>query len=261
MRILYLANNWAGWQVLEFLQARGEDIAGIAMHPSEKRKYGPEIEAAAGAACIVDGSRLNQPETLETIRQLRPDIGVSVFYGYILRRALLDLLPAGCINLHPAFLPYNRGAHPNVWSIVDGTPAGATLHYIDEGVDTGDIIAQRPVPVDPTDTGETLYRKLERASLDLFRDAWPDIRVGRARRTPQPRGEGTSHRVRDLDGITEIDIDAVYPARRLIDIIRAQTFPPYRGAWFRHNGRRLQVRLAFYEEKAEAHADTAVHRD
>ena len=173
MRILYFANNWVGWQVLEFLQARGEDIAGIAMHPPEKRKYGAEIEAAAGTVCVVDGSRLNQPETLEIIRQLRPDIGVSVSFGYILRRALLDLLPAGCINLHPALLPYNRGAHPNIWSIIDRTPAGATLHYIDEGVDTGDIIAQRSVPADLADTGETLYLKLERASAVSRRHVAP----------------------------------------------------------------------------------------
>jgi methionyl-tRNA formyltransferase len=127
-----------------------------------------------------------------------------------------------------------------VWSIIDHTPAGVTIHYIDSGVDTGDIIAQREVAIEPVDTGETLYRKLERASVELFREQWSLIREGKVIRRPQPDG-GTTHRVRDLQAIDRIDLDGQYAGRKLLDILRARTFSGFSGAYFVENGRRVFV--------------------
>ena len=262
MRILFLGNNWVGWQVLQWLREQNEQIVGLVVHPSHKRKYGDEImnSAQVSPAHIFDGSQLRQPEVLQAIEALRPDIGLSVLFGYILRPEFLDLFPAGVVNLHPAYLPYNPGAYPNVWSIVERTPAGVTLHYIDAGVDTGDIIAQRQVPIEPVDTGETLYRKLERACVELFKETWPLIRSGRAPRIPQDREEGTYHRTCDVERIDPIDLDRTYTARELIDVIRARTFPPYPGAYFIHQGRKVYLRLQLlYEEQPNEVKDESVH--
>jgi methionyl-tRNA formyltransferase len=156
------------------------------------------------------------------------------------------------INLHPAYLPYNRGAFTNVWSIVDGTPAGATLHYIDTGVDTGDVIARSRVTVSPTDTGGSLYDKLENACIELFKGTWPQVASGNVPRIAQSgpsfEGEGTSHRMKDVDAIDEIDLDASYKARDLINILRARTFPPYSGAYFTENDIRIYLRLQLLTE-------------
>ncbi len=258
MRILFLANNWAGWKIAEWLQqqqdtTRGsgvgqDEIVGLVLHPNEKQRYAPEIKQCLNVdpVHIFDGSRLREPEVIEAIQALQPDIGISAFFGYILRPELLSLLNAGCINLHPALLPYNRGSYPNVWSIIEGTPAGVTLHYMDSGVDTGDIIAQRTVPVMSIDTGETLYQRLEQASVELFRETWPLIRIGQAPRQPQSSAEGTMHRVRDVDRIDEIDLDRSYTARELINILRARTFSPYQGAYFRDGQRKVYLRLQPY---------------
>src|SRR5581483_3200217 len=170
---------------------------------------------------------LARPETIAGLRDLKPDLGLSVFFGYILRAPVLEMFPAGCLNVHPGLLPYNRGTYPNVWSIVEGTPAGVTLHYVDEGVDTGDIVAQREVAVEPTDTGATLYAKLEEACLETFAAAWPAIAAGTAPRRPQPAAPGTTHRRADVERIDRIELDRHYPARELIDVLRARTFPPY----------------------------------
>ncbi len=250
MRVLFLGNNWLGWQVLKWLKAEREAIVGVLLHPPQRQRYGEELRSEADGVPVFDGSRLREPTILESVRRLRCDIAVSVLFGYILKPDFLKLPPAGCINLHPSLLPYNRGAHPNVWSIIEGTPAGATLHYIDAGVDTGDIIAQREVAVESIDTGETLYRRLETASLELFKETWPTLRAGTARRFAQNCAAGTSHRASDLEGIDEIDLDASYKARDLINLIRARTFSPYPGAYFRNNGRRVFLRLELALDEA-----------
>jgi methionyl-tRNA formyltransferase len=251
MRILFLGNNRVGWQVLRWLKEHKEHVAGLVIHPSEHQKYGKEIVEVSGldSSRIFDGSQLRRPEALEKIRALKPDIGLSVFFRYILKPELLNLFPLGCINLHPAFLPYNRGGYPNVWSIIEGAPIGATLHYIDAGIDTGDIIAQRQISVDPVDTGETLYRKLECLCIDLFIETWPLVKTGQSPRIPQGEQIGTYHRDRDVEQIDRIDLDRTYPARELINILRARTFPPYPGAYFVHEGRKIYVRVQLLREE------------
>ena len=127
-------------------------------------------------------------------------------------------------------------------------------------MDTGDIIARRQVEVEPVDTGESLYRKLEKACVDLFQESWPDIRSGRAPRTPQPR-EGTCHRTRDVERIDAIDLYRESPARELIDVLRARSFPPYTGAYFEEGGRRVYLRLdLFYEDQGPAGQDRHVRK-
>ena len=125
-----------------------------------------------------------------------PRLVISHGYRLILRRNVLDLIPDRVINLHISLLPYNRGADPALWSVLEDTPAGVTIHYIDEGVDTGDVIAQRPVEFRPDDTLATAYDKLQAEMTALFREQWPAIRSGTNERTRQAPG-GTSHRVVD----------------------------------------------------------------
>ncbi len=175
---------------------------------------------------------------------------VAAWYGSILRPEVVALPPLGCINLHPSYLPLNRGKFPNVWSIVDRTPAGATVHYIDDGVDTGDVILRREVAVDLTDTGASLYAKLQKACVDIFIEAWPNIRSGTAPRTAQSDlpETPTFHRARDVESIDEIDLDATYVARDLIDLLRARTFRPHPSAYVMAGDRKIRVRVDLTEE-------------
>jgi methionyl-tRNA formyltransferase len=250
MRILFFGNNWVAWRVISWLKGSGEDIVGLIIHPEGRRKYGQEIIAASGLEQdrIFDGSRLQDEATLSAIQSLQPEIGLSVFFGYILKPGFLGFLPKGCLNLHPALLPYNRGSYPNVWSIIEGTPAGVTLHYMDERVDTGDIVVQREVPVDLTDTGETLYRKLEVTCVELFQQSWATFKNGALPRRPQPLDAGSSHRIRDIESLDEIDLERSYKARDLINLLRARTFSSYPGAYFRDKERKVYLRLQLTDE-------------
>jgi methionyl-tRNA formyltransferase len=251
MRTLLFVNNRVGSELSRWLRARGDDLIGVVVHPREHAKHRDEILDALGGIPVFDASTLRAPDTVAALAALEPELGASIYFGYILKPAVIELFPRGIVNLHPALLPWNRGANPNVWSIVEGTPAGVTLHYVDARVDTGDIIAQSEVPVSPTDTGESLYRKLEAESVALFQRSWPALLDGTAKARAQPEG-GTTHRLRDLDELDAIDLDAPSTARELIDVLRARTFPPHRGAWFVRDGRKVYVSVTLEAEDEAA---------
>ena len=250
LRVVFLGNNLVGLGVLKILMASEAEIVGAVLHPPEKRRYGEEILSLLDlpAHRIVEGPDLGSAQTLRRIAGWGGEMAISALFDYILKPGFLELFAHRCVNLHPSLLPYNRGQYPNVWSIIDGTPAGATLHYIDEGVDTGDIIAQKQVPLTAYDTGESLYRRLEGASVELFSEIWPTLREGKTPGHAQS-GRGTYHRTRDVEQIDEIDLGATYTAKSLIDIVRARTFPPYRGAYFISGGRRVYLRLELIPEE------------
>ena len=253
MRILYLGNNRVGWEILSWLKRQGGEIVGLVMHPPGKQKYANELLETASLAesQIFYGPELREPAVVKKISELSPDIGLSILFDYILKDEFIGLFPKGIINLHPAYLPYNRGQYPNVWSIVEQTPAGATLHYVDAGIDTGEIIARTRVSVEPIDTGESLYHKLENASIELFKKTWPLIQAGHASPIAPEKESGTYHRTKDTETIDCIELDRMYRARDLINIIRARTFPPYHGAYVLDGDRKVYLRLQLFYETEE----------
>lgn len=250
MRVLLFLNNWGGWQVVRWLRLQPEEIVGLVLQPPDDRRFaGPILSAAKlPPERIWTADQLRDPGTAAQLRALRPDIGVSAFFGFILKPEIIHLSPCGCINLHSAYLPYNRGWHTNVWPILEGSPAGATIHYIDAGVDAGDIIAQRRMAVEPTDTGGSLHRKITTGLVELFKDAWPLIRQGRNARIPQDHSRATVHRKAELAEISHIHLDRPYRAGALIDLLRARTYPPYPSAYFVEGGRRVYVRVQLLRE-------------
>ena len=103
------------------------------------------------------------------IREQRFDFGLSYRYKKIIRKDVIDYFAGKLINMHISFLPWNRGSDPNFWSYIEGTPKGVTIHRVDAGIDTGDILLQEEVPVDlETDTLRTSYDKLSLAIEKLF---------------------------------------------------------------------------------------------
>jgi methionyl-tRNA formyltransferase len=123
---------------------------------------------------------------------------ISYGYRHIIREDILVLFPQSAINLHISYLPFNRGADPNFWSFIEGTPKGVSIHYIDAGIDTGDIIVQKEISFDisSSDTLASTYQKLHVEIQDLFFQNWDYIKSEDCRGTPQ-KGEGTFHRLSD----------------------------------------------------------------
>jgi len=131
------------------------------------------------------------------VEDMKPDMIVSYNYRYILKRDVLKIPPMGAVNLHISYLPWNRGAHPNVWSYIEDSPKGVTIHSLDEGIDTGDIIVQEEVVIDEDkETIGSSYEKLHEAIQALFRRNWDKIRNGIIQSRPQP-SVGTLHYTKD----------------------------------------------------------------
>ena len=137
---------------------------------------------------------------MDELVEERPDIRISYGHNRILKGADLRI---PTINLHISLLPWNRGADPNFWSWVEGSPKGVTIHWIDEGIDTGDIIAQREVRFGPDETLATSYAALRSEIEGLFREVWLSIRNGYAPRAKQPPG-GSYHRVKDKEPLAHL---------------------------------------------------------
>lgn len=242
-RIVFLGNNQLAVRVLKYLKSQPQQLVGLVVHPMGKAKQRNKLLQLAKLpkSRIFQGDLINSAKTIAKIKVLNPDLLVSVMFGYILKKDILAVAKFGAVNLHPAYLPYNRGAHPNVWAIVEGTPAGVTLHSIDDRVDTGKILAQEKVKVELTDTGRSLYWKLEQAAYELFIKTWPKL-VKDELTTKSQKPGGSEHRVKDLHKLDEIDLDKKYTGRELINILRARTFPPYKGAYFKARGKKIFVR-------------------
>lgn len=130
-------------------------------------------------------------------RPSRPDLLLSVHWHGLFSKETLEWYTLGALNLHNAYLPWNRGAHACSWAILDGTPHGATLHWIDEGIDTGDIFYQEQLTILPTDTADSLYQRTADLEVEVFKHGMTFFLEGDRTRIPQT-GRGSFHRKRDL---------------------------------------------------------------
>lgn len=256
MKLLLLLDYPAGLAVAKYLKQNGENIIGAFVPPSNTRNpinqgYPEKILKVLGLTedRIFKGEDMEKKEILERIKKLNPDLVISVLWGFLIKEDFIIIPKKGCINLHYSYLPYNRGRNPNVWSIVDKTPAGITIHYIDAGADSGDIIVQSQIPITSTDTGASLYQKMVDESINLFKKTWLNIKKGSIKRTKQAI-RYPSHRFKDLEEIDNIDLNKSYKAEDLINILRARTFPPFPSAYFVDNsGKKVYVRIQLEKEK------------
>jgi methionyl-tRNA formyltransferase len=174
----------------------------------------------------------------EKIVTKNPDILVVAYYPRILKKEEFE--PQPTINFHPGLLPYNRGMYPHIWPLVDGSPAGVTIHYIDAGVDTGDIIGQVKIGVTPTMIASDLEKITQKEIFKLFKRLWPKIKKGvRGRRQ---NGKGSYHYGKEISTIQEFDRDTIMR-------LRACTFDDRSYGYFMDNGKKTYVGIKFFAQK------------
>ncbi|MFB6158140.1 MAG: formyltransferase family protein [Candidatus Nanohalobium sp.] len=185
---------------------------------------------------------LTEREQLSLITELRPDLVISSGFRHKVPEKVLETPDKGVVNLHPSFLPYNRGAHPYIWPLVEDTPAGVSIHYMDSGLDEGPVIDRREVEVRPEDTARSLYDRLQEEQFRQFRENWEEIKNGaEAREQDLKRGE--THLPEDLDEVCSIDLDREVRMEEAIDRLRALSFDSRKLAYFEKNGEKYYIRI------------------
>lgn len=154
--------------------------------------------------CNEDVRKLSKGITLNDISILNPDMIISYNYRYIIEENIINFLNGRIINLHISYLPWNRGADPNLWSFIDNTPKGVTVQLIDKGVDTGDILLQKEINIDEDhETLASSYRILHLEMQNLFIDNWLKIKSFSLLPRPQSQG-GSFHFKKDFSKIRHI---------------------------------------------------------
>ena len=144
------------------------------------------------------------------------DFIISYGYRYIIKPDIVRKFKNKAINLHISYLPWNKGADPNLWSFLEDSPKGVTIHYIDSGLDTGDIIVQKEVQYHEDDTLRTTYERLTQTIEQLFMEYWPLIRKCKVKGIPQPKG-GSYHKLKDKEKYLHLLTDGWdTPVRNLI---------------------------------------------
>jgi methionyl-tRNA formyltransferase len=187
----------------------------------------------------------NVPEVEERIRGLKPDFYFSFYYREMLKAPLLAIPRLGALNMHGSLLPKYRGRVPVNWAIIRGeTETGATLHYMTEKPDNGDIVAQQAVPILPNDTAHEVFQKVTVAAEMALNGVLPALLAGKAPREKQDLSKGAYFGGRNAeDGI----IDWTKSALEIHNLVRAVA-PPYPGAMTQVAGKPMRILQTLVEQ-------------
>ena len=255
---LFAGDRGIAVRALELSLDREDPPLVLCVSTRQTATHAAELEErfrAAGGQHVIRGPQLRDPETVGWLRSQHLDFALSVHFPDIVRPDALAVPERGWLNLHPAYLPFNRGWHTPSWAILDGTPAGATLHVMGEAVDSGPIVARKQVTIDPSDTAHTLYQRLLEVELNLLVEMWPTIRSSEPwPTTPNDPEEGTRHHSSELltESVRRIDLGSTARPVELLDRLRALTTDRWsEAAYFERDGRRFAVRVDI-QEAAEA---------
>ena len=210
---------------LKALAENGYEIAGVVTQPDKPRGRGkasamtPVKEAALELGLTVyQPARVREQSFMDTVRALNPDVIVASAFGQIIPKALLELPRYGCVNIHASLLPKYRGAAPIQWAVMDGEPvSGVTIMQMDEGLDTGDMLAKTEVPLEPDETGGSLFDKLSRAGAELLIRTLPALEQGTLTPEKQPLESPTAYArmIRKEDGRIDWNLEAEAIERRI----------------------------------------------
>ncbi|MGH7981527.1 MAG: methionyl-tRNA formyltransferase [Candidatus Udaeobacter sp.] len=260
MRIVFFGTGEIGVPTLEALLKSEHDVVGVVTQPDKPVGRAQSVEpppikkalarsggfqSAAGNSMagkpsllkVLQPAKIKDPQAIEQVRGFVPDVIVVMAYGQILPRAVLEIPKIACLNLHASLLPLWRGAAPIQAAIAAGDQeTGITVMYIDEGLDTGDILLQRRFDILPTDTGASLHERLAQIAPEAMLESLRLLTANSAPRISQDNAHATyAPKLKRDDG----RIDWSEPAEVIERKIRA--FNPWPGAFMKLGDRNLKV--------------------
>jgi methionyl-tRNA formyltransferase len=195
-----------------------------------------EVAVQAGIP-VLQPRRVRDAESLEQLAALQADVMVVVAFGQILPKEILTMTPYGCINVHASLLPKYRGAAPIQWAVIDGEKeSGVTTMQMDEGLDTGDMLLKRVVPLDQEETGGSLFDKLSDVGAELLLETLKGLKEGSI--LPVKQGDSPTDYAKMLKKDMG-EIDWTRPAVTIERLIRGLN--PWPSAYTHLNGKTLKI--------------------
>jgi methionyl-tRNA formyltransferase len=187
--VIFGDGRWAANSLV--VLAREYDIAAVVIRSTPSNAT-LEVAARDLGIPVLQPQRINDPEFVAAVAAMNTDLGISISCNQILRRPVLDSTRLGFINFHAGALPYYRGRNVINWAIINGeTEVGLTAHYVDEGIDTGDILLQQKLPIAWTDSYGDVLDRIVKAFPDFVLDAVHGVDSGRLTRKPQDHSAAT----------------------------------------------------------------------
>lgn len=244
MRMIFMGTPDFAVPCLQAMIDAGHEICGVFTQPDKPKGRGytltpPPVKELA----VQHGLPVYQPTTFRTkeaeelVASLRPEIIIVVAYGRLLPKAILDIPPKGCINVHGSLLPKYRGAAPIQWAVINGEKTtGVTTMYMDEGLDTGDILLMEETPIQPNETAGELFDRLSLLGAKVLLDTLQKIEDGSITRTPQPK-EGASYA--SMLGKELCQVDWGQPAATIHNLVRGLL--PWPVATSVYKGKRIKL--------------------
>jgi methionyl-tRNA formyltransferase len=240
MKLVFAGTPEFATPALKALHEAGHQVALVLTQPDRPAGRGLKTVASPVKRLAAElGLAVQQPPTLkderilETLRQLAPDVMIVAAYGLILPPAVLAVPARGCVNIHASLLPRWRGAAPIQRAILAGdTRTGVSIMQMDAGLDTGAVLLQEAIAIEPHDTAQTLHDRLASLGARLI------VETLAARRTPEPQDDSKATYAQKLDK-NEARLDWTEPAESIDRKVRA--FNPAPGAWTTYRGSPLKI--------------------
>lgn len=254
MRIVFMGTPDFAVSTLETLIESRHEVVGVVTQPdkpkgrSKKLMPSPVKEAAVAKEIpIFQPERARDPEFVDKLKEISPDVIIVVAYGQILPKEILSLPRFGCINVHASLLPKLRGAAPIQWSVINGdTESGITIMQMDEGLDTGDILLVKKVMISEKETGGSLFDKLSGYGGQMVLDVLELAKKGELK--PVPQGDGSTYAKMLTKEMGRIDFSKT--AVELERLIRGLN--PWPGAFCYLGGKIIKIWDADVLEENEA---------
>jgi len=261
VRIIFFGSGSFAIPSFEALLDAGHRLAALLTQPDRESGRGraltpPPLKPLAlrRGVQVIQPVRVREPDVVEQLRRLAPELQVVVAYGQILPRAVLALPPRGTLNVHASLLPAYRGAAPIQWAILNGErETGVTTMLLDEGLDTGPTLLARRTPIGAEETAAELTPRLAQLGAQTLLDTLRGIDDGSLTPQPQDASRATlAPMIRKRDGCLDWQLPAPALARRV------RAFAPWPGAWTVLAGHRLKILKARVREDSREAAPGSV---
>lgn len=252
MRYAFAGDRQISCNILNYIIDRGYKPEALLITNGQDSSHANELIKISGLAkeFIFKGKDIiKDNRTIEFLKTLELDYIIGIHYPYIISNDLLNVPKIGFLNLHPAYLPFNKGWNTPSWAIIDKTIYGATLHFMSDKLDEGDIIHQKKIKVYSYDTANSLYNRVLKLEEEVFNEAFDSL-INLTPRKEKQIEKGTSYKKSDLKKIQQFSLDDIVQVKDFLDKLRAlSTNNPEEMAFYIEDNKKVKVKVEFLVEE------------